>query len=545
MRTSLAAYGACLIAALFASWNLRTWPSRIAYPGDRNAGVEGIVLAESLDLREGVPIYSADIASGFHASAYGPLHYLLGSRLIDPKHPGYLGFRILGALTTLGSAAACGVLAFWVSGSWLAALLAPLIYLSFAVVSQFELTARSDSSALFLSFAAFLVGYRFRESRLLLLSVPLALASYFFKQQFVAGSAALFLYLLIEKRYRLAAAFASLMAVGWLGLMALFEYAVFPGQNFARHYFTYIATTFSPERFLVSLFLFVLLAAIPYVVGWLYLREHPDWALGFYMACALVLFLIGFSRHGSDRNYFVDSYWISSSLLSAYLVEGMVNRRRLLRRIIPFLIILVGAQLLPNPKTPQPVDFVDDQAIQDYLRANFPSHSQGLSYCAGDLARAGLDVPYTDLFLFSRLVERGVISDESLVSQVRQHRFALIGLNFDPNQEKDQERMHYLLPEAVLAAVRQGYRLRDVLPMPEPERLKRPLDRFYVFVPRQDASAGESPQPSAPPAGWKPAPAPSAHGGKLREDQGLLRTAPRRRGKLSESDAAALRSGAA
>src|SRR5207245_226004 len=86
--------------------------------------------------------------------------------LIDPTHPGYLGFRILGALTTLGSAAACGVLAFWVSGSWLGAVLAPLIYLSFAVVSPFDVTARSDSRALLMSFAAFLVVYRFRNFRL-------------------------------------------------------------------------------------------------------------------------------------------------------------------------------------------------------------------------------------------------------------------------------------------------------------------------------------------------------------------------------------------
>lgn len=149
-RTTLAAFGACLIAALFAFWNLRTWSLRITYPGDRNSGVEGIVLAETLELREGLPIYSADVADGFHASAYGPLHYLLGSRLIDPEHPGLLGFRILAASTTLGSAAACGVLAFWVSGSWLGAVLAPLIYLSFAVVSQFDVTARSDSTAPFL-----------------------------------------------------------------------------------------------------------------------------------------------------------------------------------------------------------------------------------------------------------------------------------------------------------------------------------------------------------------------------------------------------------
>src|SRR5437867_76574 len=498
-RTHLAACGACLIVALFALWNLRTWPSRITYPGDRNSGVEGIVLAETLDLRAGVPIYSADTSGGFHASAYGPLHYLLGSRLIDPTHPGYLGFRILGALTTLGSAAACGVLAFWVSGSWLGAVLAPLIYLSFAVVSQFDVTARSDSSALLLSFAAFLVGYRFRKCRLLLLSVPFALASYFFKQQFVAGSAALFFYLLLEKRYRLAAEFAGLLALGWLGLMGLFEYAIFPGQNFARHYLTYIATTFSPELFLVSLFFFVFLASIPYVVGWVYLREHHDWALGCYMVCALVLFLVGFSRPGSDRNYFVDLDWITSCLVSAYVVERIVNRRGLGSRFILLLAVLFCAQWFTRPETPRPIDFVDDRAIQDYLLANFPPHAQGLSYCVGDLVRAGLDTPYTDLFLFSRLVERGVISDASLVSQVRRHHFALIVLNFDPNQEKDQERMHFLLPEAVLAAVRERYRLRDTLSMPGPERLRKLLDRFYVFVPRKESSASEIQEPAALP----------------------------------------------
>jgi hypothetical protein len=501
-RTSLVAYGVFFIAALFALWNLRTWPSRIKYPGDRQGGVEGIILAETLALRDGVPIYSADVSRGFHAAAYGPLYYLLGSRLVDGEHPSYLPCRIVAALATLGAAAACGVLAFWVSGSWLGGVLAPLIYLGFAVISDSEVAARSDALALFLSFAAFLVGYRFRRSRLILLAVPLALASYFFKQQFVAGSAALFFYLLLEKHFRVAAAFAGLLAAGWLGLMALFQFLIFPRQNFARHYLTYIATTFEADRFLAGLFLFTFLALVSYIVGWLYLRERHDRVLACYMLSSLALFLVGFSRPGSGPNYLADLYWLTSVLMSCYIVSGYLTDKSLLGRLILLLAALSCNVFYPYGAPPRPANFVEDRQIQDYLRTNFSPRSEALSYCAGDLVRAGLDAPYTDLFLFSRLVGRGVISDTSMVSGVRQHRFAVILLHFDPNRGTDQERMHVFLPETVLRAIRQDYRLKDILTIPGPERPRQNEDRFYVFVPRKESSAGESQGPPVPHTLW-------------------------------------------
>jgi hypothetical protein len=164
----LCGLAASVLAASFAVRNLATWPTRLAYPGEE--AYEGTPLAEILQLQQGVPIYAPPRAEGFADVAYGPLYYFLGSRVVTPYSPSYLGLRLLSVLGTLGCAAACGLLAFWLTRSWLAASLGPLVFLSYAMVTRYAILALSDGVALFLFFCGFLLAYRFRASPALLLA---------------------------------------------------------------------------------------------------------------------------------------------------------------------------------------------------------------------------------------------------------------------------------------------------------------------------------------------------------------------------------------
>jgi hypothetical protein len=86
-------------------------------------------LAEMQHLRHGIPIYAPASAERFDATIYGPLYYLLGSRLIDPEKPAYLPLRLLSALGVLGCSAAAGWLAFRISGCGLTAALSTTLRL--------------------------------------------------------------------------------------------------------------------------------------------------------------------------------------------------------------------------------------------------------------------------------------------------------------------------------------------------------------------------------------------------------------------------------
>ena len=180
---------AFLIAGAFAERNLATWRVRLLYPGTE--GYEGTPLTELVHLRTGVAIFAPPSAQGFDAAFYGPLYYLLGSRLINPAKPSYFPLRILSMVGTLGCAACCGALARWLSRSYFAALLSPLVFFSYAMVTRFGTAGLSDAVALLLFFSGFLVAYRFRCSRALLLGAPLMVLGFFYKPQYIAGPIAL------------------------------------------------------------------------------------------------------------------------------------------------------------------------------------------------------------------------------------------------------------------------------------------------------------------------------------------------------------------
>ena len=125
---------ALLLAAAFAGRQVSSWPARLRYPGEQNF-VEGMRLAEMQHLRQGVPIYAPASAERFDASIYGPVYYLVGSRLLDSDRPAYFPLRLFSMLATLGCAGCGALLAYWLARSLLAAVLAPLIFLAYGFVT--------------------------------------------------------------------------------------------------------------------------------------------------------------------------------------------------------------------------------------------------------------------------------------------------------------------------------------------------------------------------------------------------------------------------
>lgn len=122
---------------------------------------------------------------------------------MNPESPSYSTLRTVSVLATLATSAACGLLAFWLSGSWLAGATGALIWLGFPVVGAFGPTDRSDMPTLALAFAGLLVAYRYRRSRVGLgMAALLMVLSFFYKQQFVAAPVAVLLSLASEKKWR-------------------------------------------------------------------------------------------------------------------------------------------------------------------------------------------------------------------------------------------------------------------------------------------------------------------------------------------------------
>jgi hypothetical protein len=484
-RSILLGVAALALAGFFAGLQVSTWPIRLRYPGELN-DIEGMRLVEMLHLRQGVPIYALPSAERFDASIYGPVYYLLGARLVDPVAPSYLPLRLLSALGTLGLAAGCGVLALWLTRRALAAALAPLLFLSYGFVTRHGLSARSDVVAVLVAFIGFLLVFRFQRDRRILLAIPFMLLSFFYKQQYVAGPLAVLVFLLFERRYRRALEFAALLAAGGLALLAIFQFLVFPGQAFFEHFLLYNVTPFSWQQFkYAGLMFFTLVLLVPLLLAGEFLRRHRNRLLGCYLGCGVVLALVTVAKVGSDAHYWLESVLALSALVAALIAERVAAREGITEVVVLLGVALFFARLF-TPPSPGPRDFARDQAIQTYLRRNFPPGTLALSHWAGDLVRAGLDLPVSDPDQYLYLARRRILSDQPLLEQIRGHRFGALVFDYDLRDAQAAASRGDRLPSAWSQAILSSYDLKASLEMPDAEKVL-PTDRFYIWVPRSEA----------------------------------------------------------
>lgn len=472
---------ALLLAGAFAGGQIATWPSRLRYPGEEDLA-EGPRLAEMIHLRQGARIYDPPSPSGFDASIHGPLYLLFGSRLVNPEKPAYLPLRVFSLLATLGCAAGCALLAFRLSQSYFAAMLAPLIFLSYRIVTFHGLSARCDAVGLGISFTGFLVAYRYRSSRMLLLATPLLLLGFFYKQQFIAVPLALFLSLLLEKRYRLAAELVGLSVAGGLAFLALFRFVAFRGQAFLTHFLLYNALPIAPNRLVSGALFWGALFFFPLLVGLEYLRLHRDKLLACYLGCTLIISIVSFGREGSDTNYFLESALLLSALFAALLAERIAAPARAAELLALLTLSLLLAQLFAL-RPPRDQDFVQDHNIQVFLRRRFTPHTRAFGYYNGDLLRAGLETPISDIYEYSWLIRRKIVSDDLILAQLQERRFGVVVLSFDLQGKSDGYWPNYYLTGGVRQAILANYQPAANLPMPEPEKFST-TDRFYVWIPK-------------------------------------------------------------
>lgn len=480
-KRSLAfALAAFLLAGFFVVRNLSTWRTRLIYPGDES--YEGCALAEMVRLRQGAAIYAPPTDIAFAGATYGPLYYLLGSRLVSPGNPTYFPLRVLSALAILGIAACCSLLACWVSRSRLAAFLSPLVFLSYGVVTYHGISALSDSVALLLFFSGFLVAYKFRNRSALLFAAPLMCLGFYYKPQYIAGSLAVMAFLLIERRYRRLGEFLGALALCGFGLLAFFQWVVFPGQEFWRHFFFYQSSLFSWYQFKIGVLVYVLMFGVPVLLAFEYLRKHPDRMLMCYMVCAVVIGILTIGKATAFIQYFFDTLFLISVLVPALLAKK-IEDRALPADVLFLLAIALFAGQWYTPPAPSREALGQFSTSQAYLRRNFPPHARAIGMRGGDLVQAGLETPFSDLFTTETLARWKVVSDRQLVQQIRAGWFSLIVLDFDLQKENDPVWLNYYLTQDAREAISSEYRVVDSLEVPQPTKLF-PQDRLYIYVPK-------------------------------------------------------------
>lgn len=221
---------------------------RIAAPYQVEFG-EGNVLASSIRMARGEPVYPLHSGPPYVFSSYGPLLYWLLSLVVRAFGVSFAAPRLLSLLAMCAVALLLTLLLRRWTGSWRPALLFGPLFLTIPEASIWAGIVRADVFALALSFAGlYAVATAPRRWPLAALFYVCALAV---KPTLVAAPAATFLYLLArgERRHAggFAALFAALVLAGFGGLQ-LATGGGFAAQVFGGH----------PEPYSLSRYLWIL-----------------------------------------------------------------------------------------------------------------------------------------------------------------------------------------------------------------------------------------------------------------------------------------------
>ena len=471
----------------FAVLQLSKWPNRLRYPGEEDAA-EGTQLSEMLHLRRGIQIYRAPSNGEFDSAIYGPLCYLLGAAVVNPQQPAYLPLRLLSLTATMGLAILSGLFVLRLTGSRLGAALAPILLLGNAYVARYGVSARADMVALLLSFAGFFVFFRYRDSRgALMVSAGLMLLSFFYKQQFIGAPVSVFLYFLITKRFRLAAEFAAVLAIGGLLFIAVFSWLIFPGQHFLTHFLAYNHLPFDKHLVLPEILMFVIPLFVPLLGSADFLDAQADVLLKSYaiLATAGYFILLFSSGSGADTNRCLEAVLVLNCLMAARIatarsIFGGVAWTLALVLTLGLVALLGSAFVVPKVRAE---DFRDDAAVQRYLRGNFSAKTPVLTYYAADPLRAGLAAPITNLWHYSVLLRNGIISDHDVVARIQSGGYGAILLDFDLDASTIQKNGDFYTTPAVRAAIVSAYHEQDQLKQPLPEVTRFSTGTIHAWLP--------------------------------------------------------------
>ena len=479
---------ALALASYFAVAQVARWPDRLRYPGEEDAA-EGTQLSEMVHLRRGVQIYRTPASGEFDGAIYGPLCYLVGAAVINPGRPAYLPLRLLSFTATLSLAVLSALFVFGLTKSKVGSALAFLLLLGSAYVGRYGVSARADMVALLLAFSGFFIFYNNRQSRGAVIGAAgLMLLSIFYKQQFIGAAISVFIYLILSRRFRQALEFAAILGAGGLVLLALFSFLVFPHQSFLLHFISYNHLPFEKDLVLPEILMFVIPLFAPLLGSADFVDHHPDKLLTCYVVTSAgVYFLLLFSSgSGADTNRCLEPLIILTCLMAARIattngIFGGIAWLGALAFTLTVVALLSTVFVVPRVRSE---DFASDKALQEYLRSTFPSGTSALTYYAGDPVRAGLEAPITNLWHYSALIRKGVLSDHDIVSRIDHCGYGVILLDFDLVRLRSAKMADFYTTQSMRDAILRSYRHAARLELPTPEVTRYNEKAVHVWTPR-------------------------------------------------------------
>jgi hypothetical protein len=275
---------------------------------------------------------------------------------------------------------------------------------------------------------------------------------------------------------------------GALLLVGMFTFLVFPQQAFTTHFLIYNRLPFDKGLILPEILMFAIPLFVPLLAGADYLDSHQDGLVKTYslVAVAAYFLLLFSSGSGADTNRCLEPVLILSCMMAARIVtvKGILSGLAW-TGALAFTLVLVA--LLDSafviPKIHHD-DFLQDRALQAYLRVHFPPTTSVLTYYPADPLRAGLESPITNLWHYSALIRKGTLSDRDIVERINHGGYGLILLDFDLQDDKPSKAEDFYTTKSIRDSVLSAYLERDRIELPTPEVTRFSTKTLHIWVPR-------------------------------------------------------------
>lgn len=439
------------IAALYAAITY----ARVPYQFDQ---AEGIVLNTGAEMARGIAPYRDPGGFPVTFNPYGPVFYALIATAVKLAGVGFTVPRLMVFAATLITALLLvGLLRRW-TGSRSLAMTFGFLYLGSQIVQAWSTIVRVDPFAVMFTVGGLYLFAAF--SQRWYWSVPLFVAALFAKLTMIAAPAACLAFLIAQRNWKKAGAFAASAAV--LGLAALAAAEWWSSGWFFFHTFRTHPDAYR-AAWLVDLLgrvlrteLVALALAVPFVIRQLTRRDHPKSLAALYFVFALAT-SVSAGKLGANSNYFLEL--IAATCLCAGLAFQEWRERHPLPLAVAAIalaaVVIAGAVMRIAPGfNAQHHAVAGCSAAYAYV-AQHPGR-RVLSENVGALIVAGKPVLLNDPFMYEQMIEAGRASDEPMVRRVASRDFDVIMLG--GNMEFYHQNRSARWSPPFLAAVERNYR---------------------------------------------------------------------------------------
>ncbi len=440
---------------------------------------EGMIVAETMLLDQGVNIYERPTSTFFIAAPYPPLFYLLTwpvQRLAGDE-PTFKGGRALSLAAMLLAAVSIFGITVRLSRDRLAGAVGTGVWLSLGLTNYWGSLVKPDMLAVALGLAGLWV-LTVRGPDRPWLALVFFLAAFFTKQTAIAAGAAACLWLIYE-RPRKGLAFAAIYAGGALLPSLALDFATDGGYFY--HLLTLHDLPWFAERFQQYIVYFLTtygLFVVPAIVGLLWLgasslakrvsrREMGNIEKhGLLFAAYLIVSIfsaIGTGTLGGNHNHLLE--WAASSslglgLLVAYLRSNQSVRLRVAASALGLLLLLQTPSLFETPGWLQRelslLSTTKREGMQNIFQ--YVTNNGGTAYSdnVGLMLITGKKLWSTDPFTQTHATFYGRWDESDLVKAIERGEFAQIILRIDVFDPKDGAGD---VSPGILQAVRNHYKL--------------------------------------------------------------------------------------